>query len=188
MSALRASRRKPVSAPENRSIALPATEGALAIALIGIAAEAGTRGVVYVSSSESRAERLAGLIWRLAPNFETIILPAWDSLPYDRSPPSRRAMGRRIAAVAALAEPATRPRLVLAVPEALLQLLAPYDVLREATQHLAIGESIELEGLSSRLERIGYVADERVDEPGEFALRGQVLDIYPAGFYVHGVV
>ena len=45
---------------------------------------------------------------------------------------------------------------------------------------LTRGQSLVLNDLPAILEEIGYFADERVDEPGEFALRGNVADIYPA--------
>jgi transcription-repair coupling factor (superfamily II helicase) len=184
------SRKSAARSPEQQSehpseqLAMPATEGALAIRLIDMAQAAGTAGLVYVSGSESRDERLATLIWRLAPEMETIVFPAWDSLPYDRTSPSRRAMGRRFAALAALAQPATRPRLVLTVPDGLLQRLPPRGSCEAATLGVAVGGAIDLDELTPALQRIGYFADERVDEPGEFALRGQVLDIFPAGFFL----
>jgi transcription-repair coupling factor (superfamily II helicase) len=176
------SRPKQPAASLPRELPQPVTEGALAIRLIALAVEAGEAGLVYVTGSESRADRLARLIWRLSPTYETIVFPAWDSLPYDRTSPSRRVMGLRVAALAALTQPATRPRIVLTVPDAVIQRVPPRGIWADTTLELAVGGTLDPAELSPRLERIGYFADERVDEAGEFAIRGQVLDIFPAGY------
>jgi transcription-repair coupling factor (superfamily II helicase) len=167
-----------------RELPIPDSEGALAIRLIEMARETRETGLVHVAGSEGRAKRLAHLIWALAPDFETTIYPAWDCLPFDRTSPSAKVMGRRMAALATLARPATRPRIVLTLPDALLQRVPPREAWSDAGFELKLGDTVDLAKLATAVERIGYAADERVDEPGEFALRGQVLDIFPAGYYL----
>jgi transcription-repair coupling factor (superfamily II helicase) len=44
---------------------------------------------------------------------------------------------------------------------------------------IAVDQAIDLEAFAAELESLGYVVDERVDEPGEIACRGSVIDVYP---------
>ncbi|MDB5511475.1 MAG: box helicase domain protein [Enterovirga sp.] len=152
--------------------------------LAGLAGEAGASGLVHVAGSEGRLERLARLLWGLAPQIDTYLFPPWDCLPYDRISPSFRTMGLRIATLAALAGGRTRPFIVLTTPEGLLQKVPPRPLWQEATLGLKVGDALDVATLGPALSRLGYVEDERVDEAGEFAIRGQVVDVFPAGYYL----
>jgi hypothetical protein len=76
-------------------LVLPDHEGIRAVRLVSVAREAGMDGVIYVVGSEAKIERMARLLWALAPDIEALVFPPWDCLPYDRSPPSARTMGLR---------------------------------------------------------------------------------------------
>ncbi|MFC3127290.1 DEAD/DEAH box helicase [Pseudoroseomonas globiformis] len=154
-------------------------EGLLAARLLEAAAAAGKAGVIHLARSEARAGRLFRAARALAPEVEVLLLPGWDCLPYDRASPSLAVMGGRMAVVRALAAPAERPRLLIAGPGAAMQRLPP-SMAAEQSVTLRQGEALELEALENELIRLGYRLDARVDEPGEAALRGAVLDIFPA--------
>ena len=107
--------------------------------------------------------------------------PPWDCLPYERASPSAEVMGRRMAALRRLAERADAPCLVISTPDALLQRVPPRQSLAEAGLELAVGDAVDPEALRDGLRRAGYEFDDRVDEAGECAVRGQVIDVFPAG-------
>jgi transcription-repair coupling factor (superfamily II helicase) len=157
---------------------MPSTLGGVAVRLLRLADEAAGRGLLHVASSERRADELGRVLRGLAPGLEVLVFPPWDCLPYDRAPPSREAMGRRMAALRQLLrrQPA---RIVLTVPDALLQRVPPRPVCDQTSLTLRVGEAFVPEELSARLRRLGYVADERVDEAGEMAFLGQVIDLFP---------
>ncbi|MBV8888359.1 MAG: DEAD/DEAH box helicase [Alphaproteobacteria bacterium] len=161
---------QPVVAPQR-------DEGAQAVRLA--AAEPGREGVLYLARGEARAERLERTLAGLFPALRIIRLPAWDCLPYDRSPPSRETMGRRIAAVAALAERGDEPLIVIASAEAALQRLPPHQAALAGRLTLSEGEALDPSGLAATLDRFGYAFHERVDEPGEAVIRGEVVDLFP---------
>src|SRR3954465_6581871 len=71
--------------------------------------------------------------------------------------------------------------LVIATPEAALQRVPPRSIWRGATLTLRAGEEISLEALRRFLERTAYALDTLVDEPGEAAMHGQTVDVFPAG-------
>jgi transcription-repair coupling factor (superfamily II helicase) len=104
----------------------------------------------------------------------------WDCLPYDRASPSREVMGRRMSALRDLLRPASGPRILVTTPDALLQRIPPRAVWKTAlTVHR--GETADAPKLLKALSALGYVEDDRVDEAGEVAFRGEVIDLYPAG-------
>jgi transcription-repair coupling factor (superfamily II helicase) len=152
-------------------------EGLLAARLVELAAEAG--GAIHVARSEARAARLARAARALAPDLPVAHLPAWDCLPYDRTSPSRQVMGQRMAVLHGLSTRDGQPWLVVASVDAATQRLPAPET--HATLALRTGQALEAEALQRGLERLGYVLDERVDEPGEAALHGTVLDVYPPG-------
>jgi transcription-repair coupling factor (superfamily II helicase) len=136
--------------------------------------------LLYVASSERRADEIGRALRQFAPETEVLVLPPWDCLPYDRASPSREAMGRRMAVLARLAEPADGRRVLIAAAEALLQKVPPKRALKDAFLAVRVGEPLPREALERFARRTGYVFDDRIDEPGEVAILGEVVDIYPA--------
>src|SRR5512134_3829585 len=154
-------------------------ESALALAVGELASYAGAAGCLYVARSEARAERLARAVSGFAPEIQVIVLPAWDCLPYDRFSPSPSIMARRIGALHDIARPAwPAGRLLLTTVESLLQRVAPASLCMDARFRITAGEPLSIDDLKVYLIRAGYVLDERVDEPGEAALRG-TIDLFP---------
>jgi transcription-repair coupling factor (superfamily II helicase) len=155
--------------------------GALAVRLLDLAGRAGGRDLIHVASSERRAEALGRVLQDLAPEMMVVVFPAWDCLPYDRAPPSRDVMGRRVVALARLAETSAAPRIVITTPDALVQRVPPRGAWSEGPYQVKTGEAIPAEDIEAGLLARGYVGDERVDEPGEVAAAGQVVDVFPSG-------
>jgi transcription-repair coupling factor (superfamily II helicase) len=158
----------------------PAPEGLVAVRLIEWAEAAGKRGLVHIARSGTRAERLARAIRGLAPALAVLMLPPWDCLPYDRAGPSREVMGRRIAALSRLSEPTEAPWLLLTTVDAAMQRLPPPRIWRETSFALGRGDALQLNRLEAFLRRTGYSLQEQVDETGEAAIRGEVVDVFPA--------
>ncbi len=152
-------------------------EGLLAARLVEHAATA-TGGVVYVARSESRAQRVHDAAAGLAPDASVFLLPAWDCLPFDRTSPSRQVMGQRMEVVHRLGEPDDAAILVVASVDAVLQKLPPPATWTSLT--LRTGEPLDPDELARRLQRLGYALDDVADHPGEAAVRGAVVDVFPA--------
>jgi len=158
-------------------------ESALAVQLIYQLRECGKDGgLIHVARSEARALRIQRALAGLAPDLKTLVMPPWDCLPHDRSPPSREVMGRRVAALMHLAGSVPANPLVLTTADALMQRVPPRDVWSGTRRELHVGASLDLTELEEFLLRSGYALDDRVDEPGEAALRGAVIDLFAAGF------
>jgi len=103
----------------------------------------------------------------------------WETLPYDLFSPHPDIVSQRVAALYRL--PATR-RGVLVVPVAsLMQRLPPPEWIAGNTLDLGKGQKLDLDAEKRRLEAAGYRHVPQVLDPGDFAVRGALLDLYPMG-------
>ncbi len=137
--------------------------------------------VLHATRDDSRMARLAEALAFFAPETEVLRFPAWDCLPYDRVSPNPAIVSERIACLARLLEPPSRPRIVLTTVNALVQRVPPRSVFRGASLSVTTGGTLPPEQLTSFLEGNGYGRADTVMEPGEYALRGGIIDIFPAG-------
>ena len=137
--------------------------------------------IVHATRDDSRMARLHEALAFFAPEIEVLRFPAWDCLPYDRVSPNPAIVSERIACLARLLEPATRPRIVLTTVNALIQRVPPRVVFRGASLSVRTGGSIAPAQLTSFLEANGYGRADTVMEPGEYAVRGGIVDVFPAG-------
>lgn len=136
--------------------------------------------LIYVATNERRADEIGRALRVFAPEREVQVLEPWDCLPYDRASPSREVMGRRMSVLARLSRPGGDPRILVVPIEGLLQRVPPKPVLGDAFLTLRCGESLDRAALQAFAARVGYVVDDRIDEPGEIAILGAVIDVFPA--------
>lgn len=162
------------------TLSLVPSAGLHAVRLLELARNAGEQGLIYLAQGQRRAEQLADALAGLSPETEVLFLPSWDCLPYDTASPSRDVMGRRMSVLRRMALPADNPRILITSPGAVVQRVPPRTIWRSSTLTLKRGDTVEQEMLERFFHRTGYIFDERVDEPGEIAIRGQVIDVYPA--------
>ena len=158
-----------------------APEGFDALVLCEVARFSGD--VVFVARDDVRASRTAETLAFFAPAVERLSFPAWDCLPYDRVSPLGELVSRRIETLTRLLEP-RRPatnRVVLTTVSALTQRVPSRQAFAGATLEAAAGDRVPIETLVDFAVRHGYASAETVMEPGEFAVRGGIVDIFPPG-------
>jgi transcription-repair coupling factor (superfamily II helicase) len=143
------------------------------------------RVVLHVARAAPRRARSAQLVEArafFAPEIEVLEVPAWDCLPYDRVSPVGDVVSRRIATLARLAQEASRGgRVVVATVNAALQRVVPRALVAGGGFRAVAGDRISLDALTAFLQRNGYGRSDTVREPGEYALRGGIVDIFPPG-------
>ncbi len=145
------------------------------------AARKGGGRIVYIAPDDALMHALAETAPFYAPEIQTIEFPAWDCLPYDRASPSLAITARRLTALWTLQQPVTRPQLLVTTVNAVTQrTLTPFRI-RQVGAELKPGMIIEREALIAKLVRQGYARTDTVADSGEFAVRGNLIDIYPAG-------
>ncbi|MEE8498923.1 MAG: DEAD/DEAH box helicase, partial [Kiloniellales bacterium] len=160
-----------------------APEGLDAILLAGLAAARAPGPVLHVARDDARMARLQATLGFFAPEAAVLTFPAWDCLPYDRVGPHRDILARRIDTLSRLIEaaPAPGPRVVITTVNALLQRLPPASSFAGRLLDGAPGARLELDRLTDYFTRNGYLRAETVGEPGEYALRGGIVDVFPPG-------
>lgn len=170
-----------VPQPDGQTPGRRAPAAGAAARLIATWRASGGGDLLLVAASERRADEIATALGGMTTGDDPLVMvfPPWDCLPYDRASPSRESMGRRMAVLARLAETGPRGRLVVSSPEAMMQRTPPGDI-ADARFDIPVGAPLDREALAGFAARTGYVRDERVDEPGEIAIHGEVVDIYPA--------
>ncbi|MEH3144661.1 MAG: helicase-related protein [Methylobacterium frigidaeris] len=152
--------------------------GALAVALLDLR-ETG-RPLVHVARDARRLDALAALLRTLDPLCRVAVYPEWDCLPFDRASPSRGTMGARAGVLRWLTDAAALPDLVLTTAPALIQRVPPPQTWGGAHLELSPGDALDPEAVTAFLRRLGYILDDRIDEPGEIAVRGRTIEVFPA--------
>ena len=158
-------------------------EGYDALVLAERARQALRDGTIHIARDEIRLSFLADAVSYVDPKIEVITFPAWDCLPYDRVSPNAEVVARRIDALTRLAEPSAdgRPRLVVTTANAALQRIPKVSTLRDSCWGLRKGGRLIQETFAGFLPTNGYGRAEQVMEPGEYAVRGGLIDIFPPG-------
>ena len=148
-----------------------------------LARAAATKGgrAVFVASDDQAMQSLADAARYFAPELTVLTFPGWDCLPYDRASPTLRGTAERLATLHALqAKPKGPVLLVTTVQAATQRVLTPFRI-RQLVARLAPGERIDLDRLTALLQTNGYVRTDTVTDPGEFAVRGGIVDLFPSG-------
>ena len=139
---------------------------------------------IFAAADEQRAEAIAAAAAGFAPRRAVVHLPSSDALPGDDAPPSPANVGRRVAALrrlrAVLVEETRPPVLLVTTAEATVVRYADPAAFDVAPPRFAIGDRIEMAAFADIAIDLGYAIDDRVDEPGEVAVRGEVIDVFPA--------
>jgi transcription-repair coupling factor (superfamily II helicase) len=140
---------------------------------------------VFIARDYQRAGNFAQAFRFFAKDVEVLEFPAWDCLPYDRLSPTSAVSAERMAALTELAgRPARSPKplLVVTTIAAAMQRTPPQEVTASAGFDAAVGRDLDQAALERYFTTNGYMRASTVNERGEYAVRGGVIDVYPPGF------
>ena len=141
---------------------------------------AGVRPVLVAVPTVAEAERIAGDLIPMLGADQVELFPAWETLPFERVSPALETMGRRLRVMWRLREGGeTAPAVVVAPVRALVQRLGPHVEAIEPV-HLRAGDSLDRDELVERLVLMGYRREYQVEGRGEVAVRGSIVDVFPA--------
>jgi transcription-repair coupling factor (superfamily II helicase) len=137
--------------------------------------------LVFVARDGRRLERMAEILGQLLPGHSILTLPAWDCLPYDRVSPNGVTIADRMTTLSLLANGAAPGAVVLTAINALVQKLPPRETVAKMSFAAAAGQVVDSEKLVGWAVGNGYLRVPTVRETGEFAVRGGLVDMFPAG-------
>ena len=128
-------------------------------------------------------QRMAALSRALAffgPDIQIMEFPAWDCLPYDRVSPNAAVVAQRMTALSRLTRVKGRdkPSVLLTTVNAALQRVPARDFVATHALSVAPGNVIGMQGVIEWLELNGYIRASTVREPGDYAVRGGILDLF----------
>lgn len=139
--------------------------------------------VMHIARDDARLRAMADALAFFAPDISVLRFPAWDCQPYDRVSPKPEVSSERVATLSALSKHAndSEPLLLLTTVNAVLQRVPTRETVSSAVFSAAMGNILDTETLMPFLQRTGYTRSGTVMEPGEFAVRGGLIDIFPPG-------
>lgn len=138
--------------------------------------------IIHISRDDKRMAALQAALRFFAPHVVVITLPGWDCLPYDRVSPNADVSAARMATLAALATGAVPGKFILLTTlNAATQRMPARAILREAAFAAQVGQRIDEAALRAFLVRMGFTQAPTVMEPGDYAVRGGIIDIFPPG-------
>ena len=137
--------------------------------------------VCHVARDDRRMAAMADALAFFAPDVPVVRFPGWDCLPYDRVSPNADISANRMATLAGLVHGMPKGFILLTTVNAATQRVPARDVLREAAFTAHVGERIDEAALRQFLVRMGFVQAPTVTEPGDYAIRGGIIDIFPPG-------
>ncbi|QHQ34676.1 transcription-repair coupling factor [Algicella marina] len=137
--------------------------------------------VVHVARNDARMAAVRGALQFFGPSLPVLEFPAWDCLPYDRISPAAEIASRRMATLAALADGFDQPSVILTTVNAVTQRVPARSIVAEASFTGTVGKQLDEGALRAFLVRMGFSQAPTVTEPGDFAVRGGLIDIYPPG-------
>ncbi len=131
-------------------------------------------------------QRMAALSRALSffgPELQTLEFPAWDCLPYDRVSPNASVVAQRMTTLSRLARVKGRdkPSVLLTTVNALSQRVPARDFTATHALSVAPGNVLGMAGVVNWLELNGFMRASTVREPGDYAVRGGILDLFPPG-------
>ena len=126
---------------------------------------------------------LARAIAFFAPDVEVLQFPAWDCQPYDRVSPHAGVVAQRMTALSRLARITGRdkPAILLTTVNAALQRVPARDLISKLALSAAPGNVLRMDGVIQWLELNGFIRVSTVREPGDYAVRGGILDLFAPG-------
>lgn len=137
--------------------------------------------VLHIARDDKRLAQIRDALHFFAPAMPVFSFPGWDCLPYDRVSPNADISAARMATLAALVHAMPDRFILLTTLNAASQYIPARDVLREAAFTARVGERVNEEALRGFLVRMGFSQAPTVMEPGDYAIRGGIIDIYPPG-------
>ena len=137
--------------------------------------------VLHICRDDSRLAATQTALQFFAPSIPVFVFPAWDCLPYDRVSPNAEISAARMAVLATLAAGFNKPFILLTTVSAAMQRVPAREILKSASFVAEVGRQINEKALREFFTRMGFVKAPTVAEPGDYAVRGGLIDVYPPG-------
>ncbi len=137
--------------------------------------------IIHVARDDKRMAATRAALSFFQPDMPVIVFPGWDCLPYDRVSPNADISATRMATLAGLVHGMPERFVLLTTLNAATQRVPARHVLKEAAFRAQVDGRVDEEALRNFLVCMGFSQAPTVLEPGDYAIRGGIIDIYPPG-------
>lgn len=137
--------------------------------------------IIFICRNEKRLLHVKRALMFFAPEIPIFEFPAWDCLPYDRLSPNANISARRMATLAALQSGFNTPFILLTTISAVSQYVPSRVILSRSSFTATVGHNLNETALRQYFTQMGFVQTSTVMEPGDYAIRGGLIDIYAPG-------
>jgi transcription-repair coupling factor (superfamily II helicase) len=144
--------------------------------------QASAVSLAVVCRDGPRMQQLARALEFFAPDISVMQFPAWDCQPYDRVSPHGGVLAQRLTTLARLSRLAgsEAPLILLTTVNAIVQRVPAREIVASQALSVAPGHVVPMDSIVAWLEHNGYNRSSTVREPGEYAVRGGILDLFPS--------
>jgi transcription-repair coupling factor (superfamily II helicase) len=172
--------RPPIPSAKRPSLRWHQLYGSAAALALAEAVEADPRLYVIVADGARELEQLSSELQFFSGEGLTLLtFPDWEVLPYDLFSPHPDITSERLRSLFEL--PRAKRGCLVVTADTLMQRLPPTAYVQARAFELKVGQSLGLEAFRDRLVEAGYASVSQVTSPGEFAMRGSLLDVFPTG-------
>ena len=139
--------------------------------------------ILYIVSNGLELQQTADFLHYLNPDVKILTFPAWDTVPYDRVSPNVNILSKRLETLSELVQNPNpqQKRIIITSIGAAIQKLPPQKIFLNARKVFKVGDKLDFNNFMHYAAVNGYTKVEQVMEPGEYALRGDIIDIFPTG-------
>ncbi|MEM7269189.1 MAG: transcription-repair coupling factor [Pseudomonadota bacterium] len=149
--------------------------------LVAEQARTDAKPLIHIARDDRRAAAMADALAFFAADIPVLRFPAWDCTPYDRVSPNAEVSAQRMATLAALADGLAQPAIILTTVNAATLRTPTRDVVSASSFTAEVDQRVDIAQLTDFLARSGFNRATTVMEPGDYALRGGIIDIFPPG-------
>src|SRR3954470_18878276 len=157
----------------------PGSADALLLARLAAREKAAGHPTAIVTADATDAQRLIDEIGFFCPDLRCALFPDWETLPYDTFSPHQDLISERLATLWRISQHDVDVVIVPATTA--LYRVAPPSFLAGYTFHFAVKQKLEEARLRAQLTLAGYNHVTQVVSPGEYAVRGGLIDLFPMG-------
>ena len=137
--------------------------------------------VLHIARDDKRLAAMQAALAFFGPDVPVVGFPGWDCLPYDRVSPNADIAAARMATLASLVHGVPKQFVLLTTLNAATQRIPAREVLKDAAFRAQVNYQVNEKDLREFLVRMGFTQAPTVMEPGDYAIRGGIIDIYPPG-------
>jgi transcription-repair coupling factor (superfamily II helicase) len=145
--------------------------------------DAPATSLLVVCRDGARMAALTRALGFFGPDLAVMEFPAWDCLPYDRMSPHAGVVAQRMTALSRLVhfKGRDRPSLLITTVNAALQRVPARSLIATQSLSAAPGQMLDMASITAWLDLNGFARASTVREPGDYAVRGGIIDLFAPG-------